>query len=63
MAKTKSQKKLTHLLKNGVNFDPRSKRGDFGAIKGTTQTDTNLIQEIRRQEKKYKKRTRDYLSE
>lgn len=56
MAKSKSKKKLLHSLKNGVNFDPRGKRGDFGEINGITKSTPTLIEKKRRKENKYKKR-------
>ncbi|AEO93756.1 gp498 [Bacillus phage G] len=64
MAKSKSQKKLAHKLKNGVNLDPRNQRGDFGSLTGITKSTPTLVTKQRRQENKHKKRDkydRDYI--
>lgn len=56
MAKSKSQKMLAHKLRNGVNLDPRNRRGDFGVLNGVTKSTPTLVEKQRRKENKYKKR-------
>jgi len=58
MAKSASQKKLAHKLKNGINFDPRRHRGDFGDITGVKKATPTLVAKQRRQENKHKGKNR-----
>lgn len=56
MAKSTSQKKLAHLLKNGKRNDPRMHRGDFGGLNGVSKATPTLVSKQRRQENKHKKK-------
>ena len=58
MAKSKSKKMLNHKLKNGMNIDPRNRRGDFGTINGVSKATPTLVEKQRRKENKHKKRDR-----